>query len=116
MWCLTGSLVTELSSALVAGTPVVLGAGDGPLGNLGTGAMSPGVAGLSIGTSGAARIVVPQPQVDPDGVLFCYAPTESAWVVGGAMSNGGIVVRWCGSALAPDLRGHPEDLPPTSSS
>ena len=53
------------------------------------------------------RIVVPQPQVDPDGVLFCYAHTGSAWVVGGAVSNGGIVVRWCGSALAPDLRGAP---------
>ena len=35
------------------GTPVVLGAGDGPLGNLGTGAIAPGIAGLSLGTSGA---------------------------------------------------------------
>ncbi|MCH8627314.1 hypothetical protein MM440_05830, partial [Arsenicicoccus piscis] len=32
-------------------TPVVLGAGDGPLGNLGTGALRPGVAGLSLGTN-----------------------------------------------------------------
>jgi gluconokinase len=93
---------------LTAGTPVVLGAGDGPLGNLGTGAMSPGVAGLSLGTSGAVRMVVPQPRSDPDGALFCYALTDSAWVVGGAVSNGGIVVRWAGSALAPDLRASPD--------
>lgn len=92
---------------LPAGIPVVLGAGDGPLGNLGTGAMSPGIAGLSLGTSGAVRMVVPKPQVDPDGALFCYALTDSAWVIGGAVSNGGIVVRWAESALAPDFADTP---------
>ncbi len=88
---------------LPAGTPVVLGAGDGPLGNLGTGAMAPGVAGLSLGTSGAVRIVVPAPRNDLDPALFCYALTPDRWVVGGAVSNGGIVARWAGTALAPDL-------------
>src|ERR1700742_3885534 len=42
---------------LEPGTPVVLGAADGPLGNLGTGALRHGVAGLSLGTSGAVRLV-----------------------------------------------------------
>ena len=86
-----------------AGTPVVSGAGDGPLGNLGTGAITPGVAGLSLGTSGAIRMAVPKPQVDDEGALFCYALTESVWVVGGAVSNGGVVIRWAGDSLAPDL-------------
>lgn len=88
---------------LPVGTPVVVGAGDGPLGNLGTGAMTPGTAGLSLGTSGAVRVVLPRPTVDPRGSLFCYALTEDAWVTGGAVSNGGIVVRWAGWSLAPDL-------------
>ncbi|MEP7159609.1 MAG: FGGY family carbohydrate kinase [Dermatophilaceae bacterium] len=46
-------LTAEAAAAvgLPAGLPVVVGAGDGPLGNLGTGAMEPGKAGLSIGTS-----------------------------------------------------------------
>ena len=87
-----------------AGTPVVAGAADGPLGNLGTRALEPGVAGLSLGTSGAIRMVVPEPQVDDAGTLFCYALTDSVWVAGGAVSNGGIVVRWAGRALAPDLQ------------
>jgi gluconokinase len=82
---------------------VILGAGDGPLGNLGTGAISPGVAGLSLGTSGAIRTVVPEPQVDADGTLFCYALTDSVWVAGAAISNGGFVVRWAAASLAPDL-------------
>ncbi|HEY4094289.1 MAG TPA: FGGY family carbohydrate kinase, partial [Baekduia sp.] len=36
--------------------PLVLGAGDGPLANLGVGAVRPGVAACSIGTSGALRL------------------------------------------------------------
>lgn len=86
-------------AGLTAGLPVIVGAGDGPLGNLGTGAMSPGIVGLSLGTSGAARMVVPEPVLDPDGHLFCYALTEDHWVVGGAVSNGGSVVRWAGGVF-----------------
>jgi len=89
---------------LSAGLPVVLGAADGPLGNLGTGAITPGVAGLSLGTSGAIRAAVDRPAVDDGGTLFCYALTDTTWVVGGAVSNGGIVLRWAGRSLAPDIQ------------
>lgn len=91
------------------GTPVVVGASDGPLGNLGTGAMSPGQVGISLGTSGAARMVVAEPRVDGRGALFCYALTDSHWVIGGAISNGGLIVPWAGEALAPDLRSGGEE-------
>jgi gluconokinase len=83
--------------------PVVLGAADGPLANLGTGALGRGVASVSLGTSGAVRMVVGAPRADPGGALFCYALTEEDWVLGGAISNGGIVVRWAGEAF--DLAG-----------
>lgn len=79
---------------LRTGLPVVVGAADGPLANLGSGAVAPGVAGLSLGTSGAVRAVVPTPHVDEGGRLFCYALTDDAWVVGGAVSNGGVVTGW----------------------
>jgi gluconokinase len=91
---------------LPAGTPVVVGAADGPLGNLGTGALAPGVAGLSIGTSGAVRMLVPRPALDADGRLFCYALTDDHWVVGGAISNGGEVARWAGRVFGADLLAH----------
>ena len=94
---------TARQVGLSAGTAVVVGAADGPLGNLGTGAMAAGVAGLSLGTSGAVRIAVLEPEVDLAGALFCYALTDAVWVVGGATSNGGEVVRWAGRALAPDV-------------
>lgn len=87
---------------LATATPVIVGAGDGPLGNLGTGALDPGVVGLSVGTSGAARMVVPGPVTDPAGRLFCYALTDDAWVVGGAISNGGISIRWAREILGDD--------------
>jgi gluconokinase len=99
------SVTAAAQVGLRPGTPVVLGAADGPLGNLGTNAMSPGVVGLSLGTSGAVRMMVPRPPSALDSALFCYALTEDSWAVGGAISNGGIVARWAGSSLAPDLRG-----------
>jgi len=88
---------------LEPGLPVVVGAADGPLGNLGTGAIAPGVAGLSLGTSGAVRMAVPEPRFDPSGRLFCYALTDDLWVTGGAVSNCGIALRWAGETFAPDL-------------
>lgn len=101
--------VLELAQAparrvgLPAGTPVVTGAGDGPLGNLGTGAVTRGVAGLSLGTSGAIRTAVDRPSVDEEGTLFLYSLTDAVWMVGGTTSTGGVAVRWAGEALAPDV-------------
>jgi gluconokinase len=96
---------------LPAGLPVVVGAADGPLGNLGTGAITPGVAGLSLGTSGAVRMVLSEPGFDNEGRLFCYALTDDVWVIGGAVSNGGIILRWAGKTFAPDLVGEgPADV------
>jgi gluconokinase len=100
--------LTEEGLGLAAGTPVVIGAGDGPLANLGVGAVRPGVAACSIGTSGALRLMVERAGIDPAGRLFCYALTPRRWVVGGAINNGGSVLQWTGAALAPDLGEHAE--------
>jgi gluconokinase len=93
---------------LSPGTPVVMGGGDGPLANLGLGAVGPGVAACSIGTSGALRLTVPEPGIDPAGHLFCYVLTSERWILGGAINNGGSVLQWLGAALAPELEPHAE--------
>jgi gluconokinase len=93
---------------LDAGLPVIAGAGDGPLANLGVGAVRPGVAACSIGTSAALRLMVARPAIDPQRRAFCYALAPERWVVGGAINNGGVVLRWAGEALAPELGEHPE--------
>ncbi len=75
-------------------TPIVIGANDGCLANLGVNAIEPGIVALTIGTSGAIRTVVDRPITDPEGRIFCYALTENHWVVGGAVNNGGMIFNW----------------------
>ncbi|WAL58890.1 gluconokinase [Thermocoleostomius sinensis] len=77
-----------------ADTPMVVGASDGVLANLGVGAINPRQVAITLGTSGAVRTVVPTPLTDPQGRTFCYALTENHWVIGGPSNNGGIVLRW----------------------
>jgi len=96
-------LVAGADTGLPAGLPVVAGAGDGPLANLGLGAVAPGIAACSIGTSGALRLCVERPVVDPRGRVFCYGLVPDRWIVGGAISNGGSVLRWLAETLAPEL-------------
>jgi len=74
--------------------PVVIGSSDGVLANLGVGAIKTGIVAVTVGTSGAIRTVLDHPETDPDEKLFCYALTEKHWVVGGAVNNGGLILRW----------------------
>lgn len=82
-------------------TPVIVGASDGVLANLGVGAIAPGTAAITLGTSGAVRQVVKQPTTDSDAQLFCYALTQDRWVMGGAVNNGGIALQWARDSLVP---------------
>lgn len=75
-------------------TPIVVGATDGVLANLGVGAIAPHQVAITIGTSSAIRAVVPKPVTDTRGRTFCYALTADHWVIGGPSNNGGIVLRW----------------------
>ncbi|GBG96163.1 gluconokinase [Lactococcus termiticola] len=77
-----------------ADTPFVWGAGDGPLSNLGVAAIRPGVAAITIGTSGAIRVVTDKPETDVKAKTFTYALDEDHWVVGGPVNSGGDVFRW----------------------
>ena len=64
---------------LHSGVPVVAGASDGVLPNLGVGAVAPGVAACSIGTSGAIRGVVPEPRVDEQGRVLLRSSRVAGW-------------------------------------
>ncbi|HZG86653.1 gluconokinase [Paenibacillus sp.] len=85
---------------LAPGTPVVVGASDGVLANIGAGAHDPDQFAVTIGTSGAVRAVVREPRTDPQGRAFCYALSDDRWVVGGAINNGGVLFRWVRDELA----------------
>lgn len=84
--------------------PFVAGASDGALSNIGLGATAPGVAAITIGTSGAFRILSDKPQLDPEGRTFCYAVTDKKWLIGGPVNNGGMIFRWVKEQLgAPEV-------------
>jgi gluconokinase len=74
--------------------PFVIGANDGCLANLGSRAVHPGEMALTIGTSGAARMISTKPRHDPQGRIFNYILTEQLYVSGGPINNGGVAVKW----------------------
>lgn len=75
-------------------TPFVVGGSDGCLANLGVGAIEPGVAAVTVGTSGAIRVAQQSPKLDTAGRVFSYILTPDLHIVGGAVNNGGNVVQW----------------------
>ena len=77
-----------------ADIPLVIGGGDGPLASLGVGAATSGSLAVNVGTSAAARAVIRQPHIDPQGSLWTYLIDEGWWVIGGMVSSGGIVLEW----------------------
>lgn len=79
---------------LPTGVPVVLGASDGALANVGTGAVHPHQMAITIGTSGAARMMVLGAETDSAMRTFCYHVAGSKYIIGGATNNGGVVMQW----------------------
>jgi gluconokinase len=87
-----------------AGTPLVIGASDGCLANVGAGALGPGITTITIGTSGAVRRTSPRPVRDSltagGGRLFSYLlhygdrQQPTLYAVGGPSNNGANVLQW----------------------
>ena len=76
------------------GTPFIIGGSDGALANLGTGAVENSSMAISIGTSGAARIVIDKVETDLKMRTFCYHVKDNWYIVGGASNNGAVVFEW----------------------
>ena len=74
--------------------PFIIGGTDGCLANLGSNAIHPGDLALTIGTSGAVRMVSAKPKADPKQRIFNYVLTENLFVSGGAINNGGVAIKW----------------------
>ncbi|MGJ9385621.1 gluconokinase, partial [Salipaludibacillus sp. CF4.18] len=81
------------------GLPFAIGGSDGPLANLGIGAIDTGDTALTIGTSGAIRKMASSPKTDSLQQIFCYAVTDELWISGGPTNNGGNVLQWLKEVL-----------------
>ena len=101
-------VVTEAAAAatgLRAGTPVVGGAGDQAANAVGMGAVVPGIAAMSVGTSGVIFVPTAGPSIEPDGRLqaFCHA-VPGAWHLMGVTMSAAGSLKWLRDELAPDDR------------
>jgi gluconokinase len=92
--------------------PIVVGGGDGPLASLGVSAYSPDILAVNVGTSAAARCLIGEPLIDPQGGLWTYIADEDLWALGGIVSSGGMVYDWFLRNFWGDLHG--EDISMTS--
>jgi gluconokinase len=81
---------------------VFLGAGDGPLANLGSGARRPGAVNVDLGTSGAARAITRTPLVDAAHSLWCFCLTDDLWASGGIVTNVGNALQWLAGTFEPN--------------
>lgn len=111
--------LTETSAHLTGlpeDIPVILGASDGGLANLGAGASLAGQSVITIGTSGAVRRIVAEPYLDMPATsaldsrrqqerTWCYLLSERRWFSGGAINNGGLAVQWVREKFYPELPG-----------
>jgi gluconokinase len=74
--------------------PWYLPLGDGGLANIGAGCISPRWACATIGTSSALRVLLDRPRVTVPWGTFVYRVDRHRYVLGGALSEGGNVIRW----------------------
>lgn len=74
--------------------PVIMGASDGCLAQLGSGAMNKGDLTITIGTSAAVRRVSRRNLDDPQLRLFNYPLDEKTLISGGASNNGTVIIDW----------------------
>lgn len=83
------------ATGLIAGTPVVAGAGDQAAGAIGMGVISPGAVSATIGTSGVVLAATNLPALDPEGRVhtFCHA-MANRWIVMGVTQAAGLSLRW----------------------
>jgi len=79
---------------LPAGTPLYMGASDGACATVGSGVRDHDVMSVTVGTSGAARMLVKGFQPDAEMRTFCYHVKNDDYIAGGATNNGAIVLDW----------------------
>ncbi|MGC1920918.1 MAG: xylulokinase [Acidobacteriaceae bacterium] len=106
--CATVSKSAAATTGLVAGTPIVAGAGDQGAGAVGMGILKPGSVSATIGTSGVVFAATDAPIRDPLGRLhtFCHA-VPGRWHVMGVTQAAGLSLRWFRDVISAGTRGQP---------
>ena len=103
---ITGRLSAAAAAAtgLLAGTPVMACGGDQAAGAVGMGVVTPGIVGLTVGTSGVVFASTPAALIEPEGRLhaFCHA-VPGLWHFMGVMLSAAGSLQWYRDTLAPGM-------------
>ena len=83
----------------LASTPFFPAVGDGAAVNVGTGCAGPERVALSVGTTSAMRVLIDGPPAPPPGGLWAYQLGRNSTLLGGAFSEGGLLVEWAQNVL-----------------
>jgi xylulokinase len=102
----TGVVSAEAAAltGLAVGTPVMAGGGDQSAQAVGVGAIDPGIAAVTLGTSGVVFAATSAPLFEPEGRLhaFCHA-VPGRWHLMGVMLSAAGSLQWLHDTLAPDV-------------
>ena len=102
-------------TGLAAGTPVVICAGDVATAQIGSGALSPGIADLSIGTATWVGVTSDTIVNHPDKPLwFLSHVDDDYWILAGEMETGGGALRWFRDTLLSEQSAGAKDGMPSS--
>ena len=83
----------------LVGVPWFLPLGDGVLANIGAGCLKPAWFCATIGTSSALRVIIEKPRLTVPWGVWIYRLDRRRFVLGGALSEGGNVIRWITDGL-----------------
>ncbi len=94
---------TKAGGFFEPGVPIVGGGGDQAAAAVGTGAVSPGITSVSLGTSGVVFTAIPKAAFDPAGSTHTFCHANRGWHAMGVMLSCGGALRWFRDTMARGL-------------
>jgi len=104
---LSGQAASSLN--IRAGIPVGLPYPDGSMNQVGSGALTPGIMTLSVGTSGALRVTSPTPILPQNPGTWCYYAPDR-YICGAATNGATNCVDWFKASFTPTMSYKDMDL------
>jgi len=88
-------------AGLKPGIPVVGGGGDQAAAAVGTGAVTPGIVSVSLGTSGVVFTAIDGPEYDRSGAAHTFCHANGGWHAMGVMLSCAGALRWYRDTIQP---------------
>jgi gluconokinase len=87
-------IIKDVGDFRLSNIPLIVGASDGCLAQLGSHAMNKKDLSITLGTSGAVRVATSERKIDPQGKVFNYILDDENFICGGATNGGTVLLNW----------------------